>query len=227
MRTHPRSDAPDWVADPAPPPRREEGAALWWGVTPRVARTTLAGIVVAGAVGAGVWASVPATEDISVPEGYLHIAPALAPAAPGEPGGHEVIVHVAGAVAGGGVVELREGDRVHDAIREAGGPAPGADLGRINLAAKVADGQYIYVPAEGEDPPPGAGGEPGAGGGPLDLNRATAQELQTLAGIGPVLAQRIVSHREANGPFATVEDLQSVPGIGPALMGALREDVRV
>jgi competence protein ComEA len=145
-------------------------------------------------------------------------------------------VHVAGAVAEPGVYELRPGDRVHTAIAAAGGPMPDADLDGLNLALALADGQRVYVPVDGEvDPgavPSGgaAGADPADGpvpGVPLDLNVATAAELELLPGIGPATAAAIVDDRERHGPFATIDDLQRVPGIGPAKLAAVVDLISV
>ncbi len=145
-----------------------------------------------------------------------------------------VLVHVAGAVAAPGLVQLHPGDRVADAIEAAGGPTADAELDRINLAAPVADGQQVYVPAAGETPPPapqptGAAGQTGTDGGSavVNVNTATSEQLQTLPGIGPARAADIIDYRERDGPFQSVEELLQVPGIGPATLDRLRDQVRL
>lgn len=135
-----------------------------------------------------------------------------------------ILVHVAGAVANPGVYQLDRQARVHLAIEAAGGPRSDADPGALNLAAAVSDGERIYVPVAGETIPvtataPGAS----APSGPVDVNHATAAQLDELPGIGPATAAAIVSHREQHGPFASVEDLEAVRGIGPAKLDALRD----
>lgn len=140
------------------------------------------------------------------------------------------IVHVVGAVRAPGVVQLPAGARVADAIAAAGGAGESADLARINLAARVTDGQRIAVPLVGEPMPAGAGvgsTEETGTGGPIDLNAATADQLEELPGIGPTLAAAIVSERERMGGFRSVDDLQRVRGIGPARFEQLRELVTV
>jgi competence protein ComEA len=139
-----------------------------------------------------------------------------------------LIVHVAGAVVSPGVYELAPGARVEAALEAAGGAVPGADPGALNLAAPVGDGERVYVPMVGE-PVPIATGSPAVtvAPGPVDLNEASAAELDGLPGIGPATAAAIVEHREQNGPFASVEDLEAVRGIGPAKLDALRDLVRV
>ncbi|NHT17501.1 ComEA family DNA-binding protein [Cellulomonas sp. IC4_254] len=148
-----------------------------------------------------------------------------------------VWVHVVGRVAAPGVVALPAGSRVGDAVGAAGGPLPDADLAALNLAAVVQDGAQVRVPAPGEEPvvadaadgtaASSGGGAAGPAGGGVDVNTAPSTELQTLPGIGPVLAERIVAWREANGPFGSVDALLDVSGIGPAVLGQIRELVRV
>ncbi|GAA1487585.1 ComEA family DNA-binding protein [Brachybacterium sacelli] len=159
-------------------------------------------------------------------------------AAPSGPA--ELLVHVSGAVATPGVVRLPAGARVDDALRAADGASEDAELSAVNLARPVADGEQIHVPRPGEEPPvpaagspddAGATGEPaddtGADGGPIDLNSASAAELEELPGVGPAIAQRIVEHREKNGPFASVDDLLEVSGIGPATLEEIRAQAAV
>jgi competence protein ComEA len=142
-----------------------------------------------------------------------------------------IVVHVAGAVAEPGVYELPSGARVGAAIDTAGGPSRRADPGALNLAAPLGDGDRVYVPRIGETVPRVAVEDAPAGSaapaGPVDVNRATAEELATLPGIGPTTAAAIVEHREQNGPFASVDDLEAVRGIGPAKLDAIRDLVSV
>ena len=129
-------------------------------------------------------------------------------------------IHVSGAVRTPDVYELPLGSIVRDAVEAAGGPTGDADLDHINLAVELRDQQQVYVPRQGEKnpPPPISGNEPA--GGPavtqVNINTATAAELETLPRIGPTTAQRILEYREVNGPFETIEDIQNVPGIGSA-----------
>ncbi|MFM7045864.1 MAG: helix-hairpin-helix domain-containing protein [Ilumatobacteraceae bacterium] len=143
----------------------------------------------------------------------------------------QVTVHVAGAVRAPGVYALVSSARVVDAVRAAGGLAADADADRINLAATLADGQRVYVPRAGEDDPLGGQLSPATGStapsGPVNLNSATASELETLPGIGPTTAAAIVAHRDLHGPFASVDELGEVAGIGPAKLAALRGLVTV
>lgn len=133
-----------------------------------------------------------------------------------------ITVHVAGAVRSPGVVEIAADSRVGNAIAAAGGALPEADLTRVNLAAPLADGQQLVVPAALGEGLPSA-----AADGRVRLNLADAAELETLPGVGPVLAARIIAYREQNGPFTVVEDLLEVTGIGEAKLAALREAVLV
>ncbi len=131
-------------------------------------------------------------------------------------------VYVSGAVQRPDVYELPPGSIVKDALLVAGGASEEADLDRINLAATLADGQQIYVPHQGEQDlpvqPPAA---ESTGGTRININTASAEALETLPGIGPTLAQRIVAYRQANGPFAAVQDIMAVSGIGPAVFAQI------
>lgn len=141
----------------------------------------------------------------------------------------ELVVHVAGAVAKSGVYRLPPGSRVADAIAAAGGPAAEADVDSLNLAQPLVDGQKVWVPKKGEAPAPGAGGvsAPGGGampaGGKVNINTAGLAELDTLPGIGPSLAQRIIDYRAAHGPFRSLEDLKNVSGIGEKRFDELKD----
>lgn len=145
------------------------------------------------------------------------------------------LVHVAGAVHEPGVYRLRAGERVKDALERAGGPRNGADLNAVNLAAKVADGQQVVVPrrgAGGAVAATGTGSPAGADGGaaaqpPVSLNSATAEQLDTLDGVGPATAQKILQWRQQNGGFRSIDDLAEVPGIGPKRLAALRPRVQL
>jgi competence protein ComEA len=144
----------------------------------------------------------------------------------------EVVVDVAGAVGTPGVHTLAAGSRVGDAISAAGGLTDDADRERLNLAERIADGQRIYVLKVGQTAPAAiasTNGSPEAGGagGPVDLNTASASQLDALPGVGPATAQAIISYRSEHGPFASVDQLASVKGIGPAKMAQLKDLVRV
>ena len=135
-----------------------------------------------------------------------------------------VVVHVAGAVVEPGVYDVPAGSRVASVIAEAGGAASDADVDVLNLAAVVADGARVYVPTEGESftaPVGESGGAEVAPVGPVDVNRATAEQLEALPGVGPATATAIVTERDRNGPFASPSDLERVPGIGPAKLAAI------
>jgi competence protein ComEA len=141
------------------------------------------------------------------------------------PRAERVTVHVVGAVRHPGVYDLPDGARATDAIEAAGGLLPDAVPSSVNLAREVADGEQLVVPDEDDvatapaalpqQTVSGSGGGVGGGSGPVDLNTADAALLDTLPGIGPSTAAKIVTDRESNGPFASVEDLGRVSGIGP------------
>ncbi|MCG2622242.1 helix-hairpin-helix domain-containing protein [Arthrobacter sp. I2-34] len=168
--------------------------------------------------------------------------PGTAP--PGASAAAMLVVHVAGAVARPGIVRLPAGARVFEALAAAGGATKNADDSALNLAAPVADGQQIFVPAPGQPPPgpqqavPGGSGPPADGQVPppgagtpaaakININTAGAEELTSLPGIGPVLAGRIVDFRQQHGAFASPADLDAVPGIGPGLLDGLLDLVTV
>ena len=154
-------------------------------------------------------------------------------------------VHVAGAVARPGLYHLPAGSRVADAVAQAGGKLPGADLDRLNLAARLADGQKVLVTRRGEPVRPEAGGLAGGGGGagagvpvggdpagvapaePIDLNAADLATLDSLPGIGPATARAILEERARRGGFRSTRDLLRVPGIGDGRFARLKDRVRV
>jgi competence protein ComEA len=151
------------------------------------------------------------------------------------------VVHVVGAVRRPGVYRLRLGQRVEDALRRAGGAQRDTDLQAINLAAKIADGQQVVVPRRaaagvgGAAAVGGAAGGPAAGGGaagtapsaPVNLNSATAEQLDTLDGVGPTTAQKILEYRTQHGGFSSIDDLAQIAGIGPKKLEALKAQVTV
>jgi competence protein ComEA len=164
--------------------------------------------------------------------------------------GRLLVVDVVGHVARPGVVTVPDGSRVVDVLAAAGGALPGADVQRLNLARQVADGEQVFVPKPGETPPiliggvsgpatgsgasvGGAGGGGGGSGGgtasntPVDLNTATLAALDTLPGVGPVLAQRILDWRAQHGRFTSVDELGEVSGIGDKLLEQIRPKVTV
>jgi competence protein ComEA len=177
---------------------------------------------VAAVAGAGLWYVRSLPTPVEVRAGPPTPAVSTSP----EP----LFIHVAGWVREPGVYRLEQGDRVIDAIDLAGGPRRGAELSALNLAATLTDGQQVLVPG----PAPPAGSEavptvPGATPGStlVNVNLATAEELETLPGIGEVLAEAIISYREERGPFGTVEELEDVSGIGPVTLEEIRDLVTV
>lgn len=145
----------------------------------------------------------------------------------GDAGGgfQALVVYVSGAVRRPGIVRLRDGDRVADAVTAAGGPRRMADLSAVNLAARVADGQQVAVPRRAPQPA-AAGASGGAATGPISLSTATAEQLDTLDGIGPGLAQKIVDYRTQHGGFRSVDELAEVPGIGEKRLESLRAQLQ-
>lgn len=226
------TDLPDLPDRPAPPQSPMQRAASWlqWVGPGRV----VGGAVVVLAVVAGAyWLVRPPSPS---PESTLPFAgtattvasSSSAPVAASTVATDTVVVHVAGAVAAAGVYELPTGSRVVDAVTAAGGTLADAQPDAVNLAARLVDGERVYVPREGESPPvvvaPNGTAVPA---GPLDLNTATATQLDDLPGVGPATAAAIVAHRDNNGPFASVDQLADVRGIGPAKLAAIRELVTV
>lgn len=196
--------------------------------------TALASIVLIAAGGALIKAGTADGFSLSREEGALPVEgdageEASAPAP-------TVVVHVGGAVAEPGVRELEEGSRVQDAIDAAGGFSDGAARDGLNLARVLVDGEQIVVPTREEADAAASGSGPGSSdgadgssssGGKVNLNRATASELDALPGVGPSTAEKIVADREANGPFRTVEDLKRVSGIGDKKLADLADLVCV
>jgi competence protein ComEA len=135
-------------------------------------------------------------------------------------------VYVSGAVHQPDVYALPPGSLVKDAIAAAGGATPEADLDRINLALRLTDQMQVYVPRKGESLPAGKTPTP-AITGPININTASAEELDTLPGIGPSLAQAIIDYRTQHGLFKTIDELNDVKGIGDALLAKLRDRITV
>lgn len=136
----------------------------------------------------------------------------------------DVVVHVAGEVKRPGVYRLPGGSRVTDAVERAGGTTGDAAENAINLAARIADGQQVVVPASAPDGGGGSLAAPGAAeNGPISLGTATAEALDTIEGIGPTTAQDILDYRTEHGGVGSIDELDEISGIGPATMKALRD----
>jgi competence protein ComEA len=187
----------------------------------------LIGVVAITLAGAGTWylRSLPKPVEVRA----AAEPPALAPGATPSPAAL-ILVDVAGWVRRPGVYEFAEGSRVIDAVQAAGGARPGAVLQSLNLAAPLVDGTQILVPKEGTPPGSPVSGEVGGGaptGDLVNVNTATAVDLETLPGVGEVIAQAIVEYRTQNGPFSSVDQLLDVSGIGDATLETIRELVTV
>ena len=214
------------MSEPLPPPSwRDRLELLARPGGPPPAQVVLVAVTVLAVAGVG-WfllrePPTPSPESVMTPGGRAAGAPASTPTS-----SSVVVVHAAGAVLHPGVYSLRAGARVQDLLTAAGGPAPGAQLDRLNLAARLVDGTQVYVPRAGEAAP-AAGGAAPAPEGPLNLNTATVDDLDELPGVGPATAQAIVAAREKLGGFRSVDDLLEVRGIGPAKLEAIRDLVTV
>lgn len=243
--------------------RRWEDVAASRGIDTRLPLWVLGGLVVAVV---GWWSLRPAPTPVeeTIPVASTEAAAERSPAAAapssatdpaagavaGDPTStvpETVVAHAAGAVTAPGVYALDGGARIDDLVTAAGGLAPDADPSRVNLAAPLADGAWVYVPRVGEEVPPGpsapvgppaADGEPPGAAGPgtsdadppdalIDLNAADAAELDELPGVGPAIAAAIVAHREEVGGFTSVDELLDVRGIGEAKLEDIRPLVTV
>lgn len=187
-----------------------------------VALVLVGGLVVAVLVAVAVTVSGPGPAQEAAPALPAAAASVTSSAAAGEP----IVVSVVGRVVEPGLVTLEAGARVADALRAAGGPVPGADLGALNLARRLTDGEQLYVgvpPPAGAEPAGATDADQSGAGGQVDLNTASLAELDTLPGVGPVTAERIVDWRERNGRFTTVDQLREIDGIGPARFASLKD----
>jgi competence protein ComEA len=150
----------------------------------------------------------------------IHVSPASSSARPRAAPG--LVVDVEGAVRRPGLVRLPAGSRVADAVARAGGPTRHADRSGFNLAAPVSDGQQVLVPRAGSGGAALPSTSGAAAAGPVSLSSATAEQLDTLPGVGPVTAQKIIDYRTQHGAFHSVDELDAIPGIGPARLADLR-----
>jgi competence protein ComEA len=201
-------------------------------MTDRIRAILLFGLVVLALVGAA-WFQVRRTpkQSILLPPATTGSETATVPPTPTP---SPLRIYVSGAVLHPDVYLLPPGSIVKDALLAAGGAGDDADLDRINLAAQVGDGQHVYVPHYGEAAAPMVPSDPygsraalDGAGGRVNINTATQAELETLPGIGPSLAARIVAYREAHGPFAAPEDITAVSGIGPATFEEIRDLITI
>lgn len=196
--------------DPTPQPRALPGLSAFDPGRRGVKVLAVVGGVAAVVVFFIAWHSGPRQDPVPVVSASTLIS---------SPDPAELVVAVSGQVVRPGLVRLPPGSRVADAIQAAGGPLPGVDLSTVNLARKLNDGELIAVgvPAAGDPASPAK----------VNLNTAALAELDTLPGVGPVLAQRIIDHRTRRGPFRSVDDLRQVDGIGAETFARLKDLVVV
>lgn len=238
---HPHEAQEVGAAEPAPihPPARAAPASepvVRAGALVRQAveftREHLAAVVVVLLVGCG-WTAYTLLQARSTPVALAAVPTVVASATPTPTTTPTVLVHVLGAIRRPGVVALPQGSRVADAIEKAGGLTASADPGELNFAAVVADGSQVVIGTRGKPRGEvhGDGGDAGAGAAgksaTVSLNTATLEQLDTLPGVGPVTAQRILDWREQHGRFSAVAELQEVDGIGPKTYADIAPNVRV
>lgn len=193
-------------------------------------RRLLAAVLLAVALGAVAFRHLharPTPRPLAVPPIRVAATDRGAPTGGGR-AARSLVVDVEGAVVRPGLVRLAHGARVVDAVGRAGGLSRSADRSAVNLAAPVSDGQQVLVPrraagaAAGAASAEGGGAGGGTAAGPLSLSSATAEQLDTLPGVGPVTAEKIVDYRTRHGAFHSVEELDAIPGIGPARLADLK-----
>lgn len=224
------------------------------GAKTATTRAQSLGMAKSAAVAASAQASARSPAPASgVGNGGAGLASSAGPASSGEAtsggdtaGSGQIVVDVDGAVAHPGLYKLPPDSRVQAALAAAGGLSPQADAHRINRAAKLHDGQKLYVLSQGESTPPlaassgqgcegqactsadgGVAGSDAEGQGFVNINTANAAQLTQLPGVGPAIAQKIIDYRTANGPFTSVDDLTKVPGIGAAKLAQIKSHARV
>ena len=151
---------------------------------------------------------------------------------------YKIVIHITGEVNNEGIIEIKEGGRISDAIEEAGGLTKEADLERVNLAYELEDGQKIYIPnkkdkdieeyvTEGVDDIVLPDELSKAGDGLVNINKASSEELQELDGIGEALAENIIAYRENNGKFKNIEDIKNVSGIGDSKYEKIKDNIKI
>lgn len=225
-------EADESVSRPEPPTPANTGRTTSWRLS-----ALLAAAAALGAVGVAIWATLPqggialdvAEQGVSFDANQSARLPAAAALPTGEP---PLVVDVEGAIVRPGVHELRPGSRVADAIAAAGGYSTQVDIAAteqaLNLAERVTDGQKIHVPARGEGQtlPGSATTPPGVALGLIDINHASGAELESLPGIGPVTAAKIIAAREQQ-PFGSIDELDARDVVGPSTLEQIRDLITV
>jgi competence protein ComEA len=197
-----------------------------WDIGSRgVKALAVVAMAIAGIAALLAWHGRPSVQPVGPGPDASGVGPVASAPAARSTASTTIVVAVSGKVRHPGLVRLPSGSRVADAIDAAGGVLPGIDTSTLNLARKLSDGELITV---GVAAPGGSSpGSDSPAGGPINLNTATVEQLETLPGVGPVLAQRIIDYRDQNGPFTTVDQLRQVTGIGDAKFNDLKNRVTV
>lgn len=231
----PGSD-PEQIAAGLTPERHSGARARWVAERRPAAAFIITAIAAAGIAVAVTLASAPGVQPVApqiatTGSPMMSDGPASTEAGKADSSSAPIVVSVVGLVASPGLVNLPEGSRVADAIAACGGALPGTDLNSINLARVLSDGEQIPIGVPGVPPNVGTAPDTSATGGgstaKVNINLGTADDLDSLPGIGPILAKRIVDFRTKNGKFKTVNDLGQVSGIGPAVLSNIKDLVTV
>lgn len=191
-------------------------------------RTSLA-VAILGAVAVSLAATLlprPSAPPVVVQQATPRVV-ASPPAPPAPPAPSLIVVHLSGEVIAPGVYQLPVGSRIDDAVKAAGGVTPTGDVHRVNLAARLADGQQIVIPRKSDQAGPNAVALASPGPSRVNVNAATVAELDGLPGVGPVTAQRIVAYRQQHGPFTSIEQLREAKLVNQATFDKIRDLIAI